>query len=84
MTWNDDLTKTLRVAIAEGKSAGLIAREMGLTRNQVIGKAWRLGIVFDRTTRRLSSKKPTKWDPNRVTSRDWERAIEKTFKREAA
>jgi hypothetical protein len=83
MTWSDELVGALTYAHSQGKSAGLIAKELGLTRNQVIGKAWRLGLAFDKTTRRLSSKR---WPVShgKIVSRDWERALTNMLGSEAA
>lgn len=43
-TWTEDRVVTLRRMIAEGGSGGQIAKALGLTRNQVIGKATRLKL----------------------------------------
>lgn len=47
MTWTDERVAVLRKMRAEGGSAGQIAREMGLTRNAVIGKLWRMRKAED-------------------------------------
>lgn len=44
MSWKPKLVKRLRELCAEGRSSGYIAAELGLTRNQIIGKASRLGL----------------------------------------
>lgn len=45
-TWTEENVATLRQLIADGASGGDAARELGLTRNQVIGKATRMGLRF--------------------------------------
>ena len=42
--WSDEEVARLKGRRADGLSYGAIAREMGLTRNAVIGKAMRLGM----------------------------------------
>jgi len=43
-TWTPERTETVKRMWMDGKSAGHIAREMGLTRNSVIGKVHRLKL----------------------------------------
>lgn len=46
MSWTDERTDTLKSLWAEGLSASQIARQMGgVTRNAVIGKVHRLGLI---------------------------------------
>ncbi len=47
-TWTDDVVEKLKTLVAEGLSAGLIAREFGsnCSRNAIIGKAFRIGLKF--------------------------------------
>lgn len=42
--WNEDRVTSLKAMWADGKSARLIAAELGVTRNSIIGKARRLGL----------------------------------------
>lgn len=44
--WDDKtVTRVVRLA-RRGQSYSDVARKLGLTRNQVAGRAWRLGIRF--------------------------------------
>lgn len=45
-TWTDALTDELRTLVGNGCSGGQAARMLGLTRNQVISKASRMGLRF--------------------------------------
>lgn len=45
--WNESAIATLRTLKAEGLSASLIGKELGVTRNAVIGKLHRMGIVHE-------------------------------------
>ncbi len=42
--WPEEKTARLRTLAEQGLSGSQIAKKMGLTRNQVIGRCWRLGI----------------------------------------
>jgi hypothetical protein len=42
--WSRERTERLAALWAEGKTTGQIARELGVSRNAVIGKAHRLGL----------------------------------------
>lgn len=42
--WSDEAAETVRRRWADGASAGFIARELGLTRNQIIGKVHRMKL----------------------------------------
>lgn len=44
LSWTDERIEQLKTLWAEGMSAGEIAREMGITRNAVLGKKDRLGL----------------------------------------
>lgn len=44
--WSEERIKILRGLIAEGLSGGTMAARMGLSRNAVIGKATRLGLMI--------------------------------------
>lgn len=48
MTWDEHAIQTLKELTAQGLSASLIAKELGTTRNAVLGKLWRLGIQRQR------------------------------------
>lgn len=43
-SWNDERMELLRRLYTDGLSAGQIAKEMGLTRNAIIGKIYRRGL----------------------------------------
>lgn len=45
MTWTEENTATLISLRAQEKSAGYIASELGMTRNQVVGKLVRMGLM---------------------------------------
>lgn len=47
MIWTQEQLDALHAGYHAGKSYGIIAHEMGMTRNAVIGKARRLGFVRD-------------------------------------
>jgi GcrA cell cycle regulator len=42
--WTDEAIDRLRALVSDGMSAGEIGREMGTSRNAIIGKARRLGV----------------------------------------
>ena len=42
--WNDDTVRALTEMNAAGLSAAVIARALGITRNMVVGKCWRMGM----------------------------------------
>lgn len=42
--WSDELITDLRFLWKKGHSASLIAKTLGLTKNQVIGKVHRVGL----------------------------------------
>lgn len=44
--WNAERTENLRSLVAQGKSAAVIASEIGMTRNAVIGKCHRMGLAL--------------------------------------
>lgn len=46
--WNEDNVKALTAGWQSGKSAAVIAGELGITRNAVIGKVHRLGLSSKR------------------------------------
>lgn len=51
MSWTDERVETLKTMWGEGKSASVIAKELGgVTRNAVIGKVHRLGLSNRTTT----------------------------------
>src|ERR1700739_1409439 len=43
-SWNEENTATLRELWDEGPPAAEIGRRLGITKNAVIGKAWRLDL----------------------------------------
>lgn len=43
-TWTEERVSELRKLAGQGKSAGVIGKAMGLTRNQIVGKCHRTGI----------------------------------------
>jgi GcrA cell cycle regulator len=43
-SWTEELTAQLRELVAAGRSSGQIGRELGFTRNAVVGKIHRLGL----------------------------------------
>lgn len=46
LRWTAAQIATLRADVKAGYSAGRIADRMGKTKNQVVGKGWRLGLTF--------------------------------------
>lgn len=58
--WSEERTALLKTMWTGGKSARLIAKELGVTRNAIIGKARRLGLE----ARAEARKRP---DPHLVT-----------------
>lgn len=66
--WNDPtLDEQLRAHIATGLSSGMAANEMGLRRNQVVGRASRLGLSFKsmpgKKRKPTGGLRPTSWKP---------------------
>lgn len=49
--WSDERTAELTKMYADGYSAGLIADRFGLSRNSVIGKIFRLGLIVPKKNR---------------------------------
>ena len=47
ISWTDEKTERLRTLWLSGESSGMIANELGVTRNAVIGKVHRLGLTRD-------------------------------------
>jgi GcrA cell cycle regulator len=59
--WTDEKVEILKARRAEGLSCGVIAAEFGISRNAVIGKCTRLGIVgraLDPSTGRVKVRPP--------------------------
>lgn len=50
--WNGEKLEQLKTLHAEGRSMTEIAATLDCTRNAVMGKAWRLGLITDPTTKR--------------------------------
>lgn len=46
ITWSDDVVKRAQSLWADGHSAGAIAKTLGMTRNAVLGKAFRHPEIF--------------------------------------
>jgi GcrA cell cycle regulator len=58
MTWTGPQEDLLRKLVGEGLSAGEIALRMpGKSRNAVLGKAWRLGLMGAERPRRVTTKR---------------------------
>lgn len=47
MRWTEELIESLRAMIARNMSGGQIAGELGMTRNAVVGKAFRLRLQLN-------------------------------------
>lgn len=63
MPWTPEQVELLRKSWAEGKSATVIAIELGIeSRSAVIGKAFRLHLASRKTSVRAKSRKPTKFN----------------------
>ena len=58
MIWTQARVETLRSSWAIGLSAAQIAGALGITRNAVIGKAWRLGLADRRVMRKARKPRP--------------------------
>lgn len=46
IVWSDDVVKRAQILWADGHSAGAIAKALGMTRNAVLGKAFRHPEIF--------------------------------------
>ena len=62
-TWTTERVALLKERINAGFTCGQIAREMGLSRNAVIGKATRLGLLGQRASARTTA-------PSRIRRRE--------------
>ena len=58
MIWTQARVETLRSSWAIGLSSAQIAKALGITRNAVIGKAWRLGLCDRRVMRKARKPRP--------------------------
>ncbi|MGC1903546.1 MAG: GcrA family cell cycle regulator [Candidatus Acidiferrum sp.] len=58
MIWTQARVETLRSSWAIGLSPAQIAGALGVTRNAVIGKAWRLGLADRRVMRKARKPRP--------------------------
>lgn len=47
MIWTNEKVETLKKYVEQGMSKSKIAIQMGVTKNSIIGKCWRLGIETD-------------------------------------
>lgn len=56
--WTDEMDSRLRELKAEGLSATLIGREMGKSRNAIIGRMHRLGLCGASTKRAYGPRRP--------------------------
>jgi GcrA cell cycle regulator len=80
--WDDRTIDLLVKLVADGNSAGTIGKELGISRNSVIGKAHRMGLSFgkgipsmpeidetaaERKERRKAAGKPSAPEPVRET-----------------
>ena len=54
LRWSHDEEQELANNIRNGLTAGQIAIKMDMTRNMVIGKAWRMGLSIGRHNRPIS------------------------------
>ena len=51
LRWSHDEEQELANHVRNGLTAGQIAQRMDMTRNMVIGKAWRMGLSIGRHNR---------------------------------
>ena len=58
MMWTTEHIAALRSSWAIGLSSAQIAKALGVTRNAVIGKAWRLGLADRRVMRKARKPRP--------------------------
>ncbi len=58
MPWTQARIETLKTSWDAGLSAAQIADALGVTRNAVIGKAWRLGLADRRVMRKARKPRP--------------------------
>ena len=72
MIWTQARVETLRSSWAIGLSSAQIAKALGITRNAVIGKAWRLGLADRRVMRK--ARKPRAGAPSRAETTSGARA----------
>lgn len=56
--WTTERTERLRSLVAQGASAAVIASEIGMTRNAVIGKCHRMGLKLKASSGRPKEGKP--------------------------
>jgi GcrA cell cycle regulator len=67
MEWNEEAIAKLRTAWAEGLSTAEIGRQMGISKNAVVGKAHRLNLTSRPSPiRRDSERTPRRRLPRRV------------------
>jgi hypothetical protein len=57
--WTDAKVETLRIGVADGKSAGLLAEQFRCTRNAIIGKCHRLKLQLKGRQTRVSTRVPS-------------------------
>ena len=58
--WPSERSDTLRMLAVEGCSASVIAAQLGTTRNAIIGKCRRIGVILKWKSRPTKIEKPTK------------------------
>ena len=50
--WNDDTVRALTEMTAAGLSATVVASALGITRNMVVGKRWRMKMPIPKSEKR--------------------------------
>lgn len=63
-SWSDDSVERLKALYLAGRSGTEISRELGVTRNAVLGKLYRLGFL----TKEISAKRAPRLLPQKRTS----------------
>ena len=67
LRWSHDEEQELANNIRNGLTAGQIAIKMDMTRNMVIGKAWRMGLSIGRHNRPIYPATDVSRETNRST-----------------
>lgn len=67
-SWPQDQTDTLLRLWEDGRTSGQIAQRMGITRNQVMGKAHRLGLKHERIVKQAVNYTPRVSKPKPVVN----------------
>jgi hypothetical protein len=78
--WTRDITERVKTMWADGKSAGVIAREIKTSRNAVIGKLHRLGLKRPAPAGRvrMSPQKPVAGKPSRLVANAFPQLVKTT------